>query len=413
MSIARRPTVFVIEAQGKAVLPVIESLSRAGLRVAVGSEKRFNSGFYSRRCRERYVYPSPRYRPHAFQQWLLDFLGRHPIEMLYPNGHYGAAAVSEIQDDVRRHTLLVLPDHGVFLAAYEKIRTMKAALAAGIPIPDSWFPGDHAAGVEAVLPLLSRWPVLIKPSVGVGARGLTWCHSAEELRRRFSQVVADYGESFVQEFVPPGAQYKVDILVDSHQRLLAGIVYGKTRMYPPDGGSSVLNYSVDRPDVLALAHKMLVHLGWVGFCDFDFVEDPRDGRVKLMEINPRFPESFRMGTSVGIDFPKMLYDLAHGREVVPVTHYPANRFLRFLAGDLMWFLRVDNKRRFGTWPSWFRFFDSRTVDSICSLSDIGPMMGYALENLAILFHREARRDRFRLDSMTLPGALRLGDSDAV
>jgi D-aspartate ligase len=392
----KRPTVFVIEAQGKASLPVIESMARAGLRVAAGSEKRFNSGFYSRRCRERHVYPSPRYHRQEFQRWLLGFLQRREIDMLFPIGHYGAAAVSEIQNEVRRHTRVVLPEHDVFLTAYEKIRTMKAALAAGVPIPDSWFPDDHAGGVGNIVPLVSRWPVLIKPSVGVGARGITWCHEADELLERFPGVVAAYGESFVQEFVPPGAQYKVDMLVDSEQRLLAGVVYGKTRMYPPDGGSSVLNYSVDRPDILEFAHRMLVQLRWVGFCDFDFVEDPRDGRVKLMEINPRFPESVRMGTSVGIDFPRMLYDLGHGRKVVAVTHYPSNRFLRFLAGDLMWFLRVDNRRRFGTWPSWFRFFDPHTVDQICSFSDIGPTIGYVLENAVVLFDRKARRDRFRL-----------------
>ena len=393
-------TVFVIEAQGKAALPVIESMARAGLRVAAGSERRFNSGFYCRGCREKHVYPSPRFEPDVFKQWLLEFLDRRDIEMLFPNGHYGSLAVSEIQAEVRKRTLLMLPEHSVFRKGYEKIRTMKAAMAAGVPIPDSWFPGDHdAEGLDGVLPQITSWPILIKPSVGVGARGLTWCHDPEEVRERFPRIEAEYGESYLQDFVPPGGmQYKVDMLVDTNQNLLAGIVYGKTRMYPPDGGSSVLNFSADRPDILEYAYKMLVELKWQGFCDFDFVDDPRDGQAKLMEINPRFPESFRMGTSVGIDFPKMLYDLAHGQPVAPVKDYPKNRFLRFLPGDLMWFLRVDNRRRFSTWPSWFNFFDARTAYQICKLSDPGPLIGYLLENLSILLDRKLRSERLRMNS---------------
>lgn len=394
---AARPTVLVIETNGKAALPVIESLARAGLRVACGCEKRYNTGFYSRGCRERYVYPSARHAKPAFQAWLLDFLARHDIDTLMPVGHYGTLAVSEIQDAVRRHTRLVLPDHATFLRAYGKIGTMKTAIAANVPIPLSWFPADEPGGIEAVAAKVERWPVLVKPDIGVGARGITWCYNAPELIAASKKVEAQHGPSYVQDFVPPGGmQYKVDMLVDARQRCLGGVVYGKTRMYPPDGGSSVLNFSADRPDVLDSAYRMCVALRWVGICDFDFVEDPRDRVVKLMEINPRFPESFRMGTSVGIDFPKMIYDLAHGREVEPVLDYPKNRFLRFLPGDLMWFLRVDHRRRFGTWPSWFRFFDSHTVDQVFSLRDVGPMIGYIVENAVTMMDRSARQERLRL-----------------
>ena len=105
-----RPTVFVMEAQAKAALPVIESMSRAGIRVAAGSEKRFNSGFYSRGCRERHIYPSPRDRRADFQAWLLEFLRRRRMAMLFALGHYGADAVNDIQTEVRKHTRLIMPE---------------------------------------------------------------------------------------------------------------------------------------------------------------------------------------------------------------------------------------------------------------------------------------------------------------
>ena len=393
-----RPTVLVIEASAKAALPVIESMARAGVRVACASELRFNSGFYSRGCRERHVYPSPRRRPDEFKRWLLDFLATREIDLLFPVGHYGALAVSEIQDDIRQYTRLLLPPHDVFLKGYEKIPTLKAALAAGVPIPDTWFPADEG-GLDAVLPRITRWPVLIKPSVGVGARGIVWCYNADDVRARYDDLEREFGACFLQDFVPPGGmQYKADLLVDDACQLLAGVVYGKTRMYPPDGGSSVLNFTADRPDILDYSHRVLRQLNWLGFCDFDFVVDPRDHVAKLMEINPRFPESMHMGTSVGIDFPGMIHDLAHGRPVQPVTDYPKNRFLRFLAGDLLWFLRVDNKRRFSTWPNWFRFFSPDTAYQLERAGDLGPVIGYLLENLSILFDPKWRKERFRLKS---------------
>lgn len=388
-----------MEAQAKAALPLIESLARGGLRVAAGSEKRWNSGFYSRGCRERHLYPSTRSQKGAFQQWLIEFLRRRQIDVLFPVGHYGALAVCEIQDEIRRHTRLVMPPLQTFLDAYAKIPTMKTALAAGVPIPDSWFPADSEGGLDEALSQIERWPVLIKPSIGVGARGIVWCHGPDDVRANFVRLTGEFGESYLQDFVPPGGmQYKVDMLVDGQQRRLAGIAYGKTRMYPPDGGSSILNYAADRPDILEDAHRMLVALKWTGICDFDFVEDPRDGRVKLMEINPRFPESFHMGSSIGIDFPMMIYRLARGEPVEPVHDYPKHRFLRFLPGDLLWALRVGGRRLRTTWPSWFAFNDDRTAYQLCRANDWGPIIGYLLENITSFFDARTRRERFRLDS---------------
>ncbi len=128
MSSNGQPTVFVMEANAKATLPVIESLARGGLRVVVGSDKRFNGGFYSRYSRQRCVYPSARLRTADFQQWLLTYLRHHDIDMLFPVGNYGTMAVSEIQDQVRRYTRLLLPNHAVFLAGYAKISTMRVAV---------------------------------------------------------------------------------------------------------------------------------------------------------------------------------------------------------------------------------------------------------------------------------------------
>jgi predicted ATP-grasp superfamily ATP-dependent carboligase len=394
-----KPTVLVIEANGKAALPIIESMGHAGIRVLCGAAIRYNSGFYSRFCRERYVYPSPKDCSDDFKQWLINFVRRKRVDMVFPVGHYGAFCVSEVQDVLCQHTRLVIPPHDTFLEAYAKIPTMRTAIAADVPIPESWFPGDHPGGLEEAVSQIKSWPALIKPSIGVGARGITWCHSEKEILERFPEIESEHGESYLQDFVPPGGmQYKVDMLTDRDQGVMAGVVYGKTRMYPPDGGSSVLNFSADRPDILEYARRMLVQLKWVGICDFDFVEDPRDGTVRLMEINPRFPESFRMGTSVGIDFPKMLYDMGLGKRVEPLQGYPANRFLRFLVGDLMWFLRVDNRRRFGTWPNWFDFWDRNTAYQVISLKDIGPFMGYVLENTLVLLDSKARKARLRMDS---------------
>jgi hypothetical protein len=85
-----------------------------------------------------------------------------------------------------------------------------------------------------------------------------------------------------------------------------------------------------------------------------------------------------------------------------VKEYKTNCYLRFLPGDLLWYLRVDSKQRFQAQPNWFRFFDPSMSYQICNLRDPGPIIGYLLENfIQMLFDSKTRRARLRLDESNL------------
>src|SRR5207245_3500735 len=109
-------------------------------------------------------------------------------------------------------------------------------------------------------------------------------------------------------------QYNEDVLLDRSSRARLSGSYAKLRYYPPSGGSSTLNRTVHRADVLEQGAKLLRHLKWYGMGDCDFIVDPRDGVAKLMEVNPRFTRTIRVLVEAGLDFPYALYRLALGEE---------------------------------------------------------------------------------------------------
>ena len=239
------------------------------------------------------------------------------------------------------------------------------------------------------------YPVLIKPAVSVGARGITFCHSREELLGKYAGVEGHFGECMVQEFVPQtGIQYKTAFILGASQELLAGIVYSKLRYYPATGGSSTLNQSVHRPDILEAGLRVARELKWVGPCDCDFITDPRDNVPKIMEINPRLSDTYKMTAVAGMDWTKIIYQIATGRAPVSQLEYKADRYLRFLFGDIMWFLTTRGNR-WKTRPSFFNFFHSNTTLLMTGTGDLGPMMGYILENIEVLWNKQAREFRFR------------------
>jgi len=342
---------------------------------------------------ERLVYPHTIQEPENVLKYLLDYLKCNNVSAVIPAGGPMTDLIVRHQDQFRQYTHLLLPCYDSFHKGLDKTLTLKTAQEIGCPIPRTWYPEDEP--IEQIVQKIDQYPVLIKPAVSSGSRGITFCNSGDEVLEHYPNIVKQYGSSFVQDFVPQeGMQYKVDAVMDQQHNLYAGVVYAKLRYYPPKGGSSVLNKTEHHPDILDAAVKIMQKLEWIGICDFDFITDPRDGIVKLMEINPRFPESYRATVAAGVDMTKIIYKLAVGQKVEPQLEYQADKYNRFLFGDIMWFLKTE-ENRWAAKPNFFDFFRKDTYYQLIRKNDLGPIIGYLMENLAMVWSRRLRKERLR------------------
>lgn len=385
--------VLVLETHAKASLPVIESCNAMGLQVIAGSFKKHCCGMYSKCVDKKIIYPCPNEKPAEFIAFLLAYLKNNKIDMVFPLGDIVTDIIAANQEEIKKYTKIILPNYDIFVQGRNKVLTLRAAHKANCPIPLTWFSEDEP--IAQIIDKIKQYPVLIKPAISAGARGITICHSKEDVSNNFQRIYNKYGQSYIQEYVPQnGVQYKVDAVMDENQELYAGVVYSKLRYYPVNGGSSVLNKTEYRPDILQQAVNVMKELKWVGLCDFDFITDPRDGIVKLMEINPRFPESYRTTVAAGIDMTKIIYQLATGLKPQKQLEYKENQYNRFLFGDIMWFLKTK-ENRFKVKPSFFHFFGNDIYYQLFRKTDFGPVIGYLIENLEMLWNSKIRKERLR------------------
>jgi D-aspartate ligase len=381
---------LVLDAEGQSSLPVIESLARQGYCVTAGSYKPVNMGFFSRYPSRRVLYPSPKAFPEAFVQRLLGLLRERRYDFVFPIDDYSSELVSAYKTSFALFTRVPVVDFATFMKGRDKSLTLRCARDHGVPHPRTRYPDeeDIAQIARAV-----DYPVLIKPNISNGARGIALISRADELEPAYRKIKAQYGECHVQEYIPKGGlQYKADLFLGSDEQRKAGVVYSKLRYYPVNGGSSVVNRTVTHPEILAHATTMLRAMRWQGFADFDFITDPRDGVPKLMEINPRIPNCFRITQAAGIDFAAMIAQHAMGELPAAVDGYRTDVYLRHLPLDVLWFL--ESPERFRARPSFFRFFGNNVQDQIVSLRDPGPLVAFCLDNVMALFERKTRAARY-------------------
>ena len=130
-------------------------------------------------------------------------------------------------------------------------------------------------------------------------------------------------------------------------------VIWKQRYYPVNGGSSCCNTTITDDALALMCGEVLQSIGWVGFADFDLIEDPVSKRVLIMEINPRLPACVRSAFLSGIDYATLIADASLGRSLQSYTYNPGVT-LRHLGFDVLWFIKSSN--RLHCFPSWFKFW---------------------------------------------------------
>jgi D-aspartate ligase len=383
--------VLIVGAEENPSLPIIHSLARQGLEVHVASHKSVCVGFYSRYAHKRFLYPSPFTDENGFVNQLLDYIKKEKFEVTFATGDIPTCLLSKNKKAFSEYTRLPLVDFDKYIYCMDKTYTMKIAEDIGVPIPKTYYPEEE--DIDTIASKVS-YPIVVKPNISDGARGITYPRNKDELIHHYCEAKEKYGACHIQEYIPhTGMQYKAELLLDYSSEVKAWCVYRKIRYYPPSGGSSTLNATVDRKDILESGAKILKEMRWYGMGDCDFIEDPRDGTIRLMEINPRFTRSIKICSLAGVDFPLLLYKMALGENIPWVLDYQIGTYLRYLPGDLMWFVKSSN--RFKTKPSFFWFLGKNLRYELFSLKDPGPTIGYCLSMAGSMLDKKERQFRLR------------------
>ncbi len=214
------------------------------------------------------------------------------------------------------------PDHDQWM---NKAFQIAAAHRVGIRSPGNHLPRTIDE-VRRLAPTL-QYPCLIKPTTSdpwrtIYRTKLAFAGCAAELIRRCDDALKLGLEFMVQEYVPAEDHdcYLLHSYLDRNGECLAAVASRKHRQYPPRFGSSCFSESVDRPDVIAAGLKVLRSMKYHGISGVEFKQDPRDGGLKLMEVNLRAGMFLATTIDSGINIPLIAYrDLCEQPNPVPTS----------------------------------------------------------------------------------------------
>jgi predicted ATP-grasp superfamily ATP-dependent carboligase len=119
----------------------------------------------------------------------------------------------------------------------------------------------------------------------------------------------DASTGFLAQELIPGPESQIEsyhVYVDEAGAVVGDFTGRELRTYPAEFGHSTSVMTTDAADVRALGRLLTERLGLSGVAKLDFKRAP-DGRLFLLEVNPRFTFWSHPGAKAGVNLPALVF----------------------------------------------------------------------------------------------------------
>ena len=363
--------VLLLNAEGVQAICLAKSLRKMGHWVIGFCNHKMSSGYATRWLNERCKVPDITFQANEFKAYLYGYLEGAKIDLIVPLADDGAEFLSRNKEDIQQRFNLkcAIPSYDIFNIANDKQLLMSLCETYDLCHPKTrWLNPNNLTDAANYV----GFPAMIKPNLSQGAKGIVRVDNVQELDDKFFGIYNQFGDCTLQQYVEqPDYYYNVMLYRDKKGRMDYYTIIKIRRFFPLKGGSSCYCETVEHPFLLNQCKSVLEKLNWVGFADFDILEDIHTHELKIIEINPRVPSSFQAAFAAGIDYGKV-FIADEFDEKMPTFEYHVGKQVRWMGLDVMWFLFSDN--RFCFKPSWFKFFGKDISYHDGSWSDPLPML---------------------------------------
>ncbi len=124
--------------------------------------------------------------------------------------------------------------------------------------------------------------------------------------------------------------------------------------------------------MLQIGRKLFNNIGFIGIGSAEFKRDERDGKLKLIEINPRYWQQNLLALSCNVNFPYINYLDLIDKRPEPITNFKAGiKWVNFFS-DFNSFMSYRKLKQI-TFVDWLKSLKGSKIFSNFSWDDLLPL----------------------------------------
>ena len=304
---AKKAPVLVL-GMGPTALAVIRDLGRRGIPVIGVDSYWWMIGFYSKYC-NKLALLDPEKNENELFKVLLDYgeaLERKSV--LFAIDDNFIAFLSKYAHRLRSYYRFPLTAEDYERKFLNKRNFYQLCKQRGISFPITYFPNslEEVKDISQKVP----FPCIIKPVYShIWAKRFKVTkaikiNSPKELLHTYKKISLSLSntELMIQEVIGGGDDriYLCAIYLDSSGEPLSVFTGRTIRQYPPDFGTKCLAEGFKDNYIAKLSIEILRKIGFCGICGVEFKKDPKDGQLKIMEVNPRVVRWYGLTEACGV-----------------------------------------------------------------------------------------------------------------
>jgi D-aspartate ligase len=295
---SRRPAA-VVASVFQTGLNLMRDLEQKGVRVVGVDCNAANPGFRSRYGKS-FLCPNPDKEPEAWLAFMIALAGAMQEKpVLIAASDIFVMAIGRYAHELREH--FIFSEAGVTLQASLCTKEVQYALAHehGMPSPLAM----HIESSEDMEKFCqqAKFPALLKPrqhrewqalpaSHPLSGRKTISASSPEQMMAHYTAVKELVPHAVAQEEIvgPDSAKYCYLSVYSTKGKRLGYCVVQELRAYPLLYGCASIVQPVVDEEIASVCDSFLRSVGLIGLCEIELKRDSRDGRLGLIEVNPRF-----------------------------------------------------------------------------------------------------------------------------
>lgn len=277
-----------------------------------------------------YLCPNPDTQPAEWAQFMIELarkIGRRPV--LIPSADQFVTAIADYAVALEPHFILQPASVAMQALLATKKRQYEIADVNGLPVPRTKF----VESVEEVRQFAgeAQFPCLIKPvhfrewehlpaGHSLLNQKIALAYSANELEEKYRLVESVTPAVVLQEIIEGEDDAKMVYLscYGRGGKRLGHCLLRELRTAPIHFGSASVVEPISDPETDALCDGFFRSIGYAGLCELELKRDSRDGRVKLIEANPRYSVTADAAPYAGVDLGWLHYLDLIGEPVDPL-----------------------------------------------------------------------------------------------
>ena len=169
-----------------------------------------------------------------------------------------------------------------------------------------------------------QFPVLIKPRLAGGGSGIEKFADRTALLKKIGAEPLFFEHYIVQQYVQ-GQDIDCSVLCKDGKILAYTIQKGLYANSPGAFQAPTAIEFLHHPEVLQVTSQLMTRLGWNGVAHVDLRRQDTDGRIVVIEVNPRFWGSLEGSLQAGVNFAQLAIQAGLG-ETFPLPEYADIRY---------------------------------------------------------------------------------------